>query len=61
MLVSVKESNEVEALRAELERLRAERDEARAWARGFEHGLFLFTTDEKPHWLAAPITLAGID
>lgn len=34
-----------------LHHLTRERDEARAWARGYEHGMFTVDTDEPPAWL----------
>lgn len=35
----------------------AQREEARAWARGYEHGLFTVDTDEPPGWLTAQLGL----
>jgi len=45
-----------ETLEERIERLTRERDEARAWARGYASGMFLFegtpySVDDPPHWL----------
>ena len=38
--------------------LTGDRDEARAWARGYEHGMFGrgVDTDDPPEWLTSPLT-----
>lgn len=38
-----------------LRELRKQVGEARAWARGYEHRLFLFDTSHPPQWLTAPL------
>lgn len=42
---------QVARLSHELEQALRERDEARAWARGYESGMFLFDTTDPPEWL----------
>ena len=51
-------ANAVLVLVDEVEQLARQRDEARAWARGYEHGMFVgVDTDAPPAWLTAPLEL----
>ena len=46
----------LDQLHRALEEVVRERDEARAWARGYEHRLFVrIDTDHPPEWLTAPL------
>lgn len=42
---------------SELSDLSIQLDEARAWARGYETGMFTVDTDNPPGWLTAPSSL----
>lgn len=48
-------ANAVPVLLDEVQQRETERDEARAWARGYEHRIFLFDTSHPPDWLTAPL------